>query len=88
MVAYLANGFFYNQIYIHWFWTLILMMYVLSEVAGGFPTARDEKERSSHAGPLENRCVFRSVRALASHARERNPMNVLKIPPSAIRPAQ
>lgn len=47
MVGFLANGFFYNQIYIHWFWTLILMMYVLSEVAGGFPTTRDGKEQSS-----------------------------------------
>jgi O-antigen ligase len=47
MVAYLANGFFYNQIYTHWFWTLILMMYVLSEVSGGFPNTRDGKQLSS-----------------------------------------
>jgi O-antigen ligase len=52
MIAFLANGFFYNQIYIHWFWTLILMMYVLSEVAGGYRSTRNGKEQSSRGRTL------------------------------------
>lgn len=34
MIAYLANGIFYNQLYIHWFWTLITITFVLSQVTG------------------------------------------------------
>jgi len=30
MVAFLANGFFYNQMYIHWFWTLTCMAYLFT----------------------------------------------------------
>ena len=37
MVAYLANSVFYNQIYIHWFWTLITIMFVLSQVSSNTP---------------------------------------------------
>lgn len=33
MVAFLANAFFYNQIYIHWFWTLITLAFALTKVA-------------------------------------------------------
>jgi len=29
MVGYLANGVFYNQIYVHWFWSLLAIAYVL-----------------------------------------------------------
>jgi O-antigen ligase len=35
MVAYLVNGLVYNQIYIHWFWSLVTIVYVLSIVTSG-----------------------------------------------------
>ena len=32
MVAFLANSFFYNQLYMHWFWSLFALTYVLANV--------------------------------------------------------
>lgn len=32
MIAFLVNGIFYNQLYIHWFWTLITLPYALTRV--------------------------------------------------------
>lgn len=40
MIGYMANGFFYNQIYIHWFWTLILLAYLLTINTGRAPARR------------------------------------------------
>lgn len=33
MVGYLVNSVFYNQLYIHWFWSLVTIAYVLSGLA-------------------------------------------------------
>jgi O-antigen ligase len=33
MIAFLANAVFYNQTYIHWFWTIITLTFTASEVA-------------------------------------------------------
>ena len=33
MVAYLANGFFYNQLHEHWFWTLVTFARVMRHTA-------------------------------------------------------
>lgn len=42
MAAYLVNGIVYNQIYIHWFWSLVTIVYVLSIVTAesGAPAPR------------------------------------------------
>lgn len=48
MVGYLANGFFYNQIYIHWFWTLCCLAYVLT-INTGRPRRRSEPAPRSGA---------------------------------------
>ncbi len=44
MVAFLANAFFYNQMYIHWFWTLIALSATLSAVASRLPKTLVEFE--------------------------------------------
>ena len=44
MVAFLANAFFYNQMYIHWFWTLIALSATLSGVASRLPKTLVEFE--------------------------------------------
>jgi hypothetical protein len=61
MIGFLANGFFYNQIYIHWSWTLICLAYLLDvntrRAPRRNPTAREpggpmrEPSRQGAAGP-------------------------------------
>jgi hypothetical protein len=48
MVGYLANGVFYNQIYVHWFWSLLAIAYVLQLNTG---EARPTPGRP--AGPVQ-----------------------------------
>jgi O-antigen ligase len=33
MIGYLLSGIFYNQLYIHWFWTLLLVAYLLKRLS-------------------------------------------------------
>jgi O-antigen ligase len=57
MVGYLANGFFYNQIYIHWFWTLTGMTYLLTINTGRPRTRRDVVGRADTARPVDDRTL-------------------------------
>ena len=45
MIGYLASGFFYNQLYIHWFWSLVTIAYVLGGLA-----SPSEQATKSNAG--------------------------------------
>ena len=37
MIAFLANGVFYNQLYIHWFWTLIALALAFTRTVAPIP---------------------------------------------------
>jgi O-antigen ligase len=39
MVGWLACSIFYNQIYLHWFWSLLIFAHVMAEVVGRDPDA-------------------------------------------------
>jgi len=54
MVGYLANGLFYNQIYIHWFWTLCCLAYVLT-INTGRPRRRSDPAPPSSAPGAQGR---------------------------------
>ncbi|MGH0036124.1 MAG: O-antigen ligase family protein [Myxococcota bacterium] len=50
MAAYLVNGLVYNQIYIHWFWSLVAIVYVLSMVTAGPAGPHDPAGRRRRPG--------------------------------------
>jgi len=59
MIAFLATGFFYNQLYVHWFWTLITITFVLSELTSGSPaTANTGLLRRGASSEIENETRF------------------------------
>jgi O-antigen ligase len=51
MIAFLANAVFYNQLYIHWFWTLVTLAFTLTRVAlPDAARARSPSARRARAG--------------------------------------
>jgi O-antigen ligase len=43
MVGYLGSAFFYNQLYIHWFWSLLVMSWVLVGLTDSTPKSAETK---------------------------------------------
>jgi O-antigen ligase len=49
MIGYLATSVFYNQLYIHWFWSLLAISYVLCHLTRPAPSGATAKSRSATA---------------------------------------
>jgi O-antigen ligase len=45
MVGYLGCSFFYNQLYIHWFWSLLTLVFVLEGLTVSTPVAKAKEVR-------------------------------------------
>ena len=58
MVAYLTNAIFYNQLYIHWFWTLVTLAYVLDSILRTcIRTHRSNATRANRLMPEETKAT-------------------------------
>jgi O-antigen ligase len=58
MLGFLLSGIFYNQLYIHWFWSLVTISYVLVRITNPVPTRRVQgaaRRRSPLLASLQRR---------------------------------